>query len=82
MANANEKRYWTFQVVLHRKPEGTDDNEAHEFRDCDDMGVKELRNDVWTKGLKIQHGPKAWEVISPFMVKSAFIILQDRKYNP
>lgn len=76
------ENWFTFQVTLHRKEEGTDMCQVHEFRDCDDARIKELRNDVWTKGLRINMSVTSWEIISPFMVKSVMIIKQDKKFNP
>lgn len=76
-----DEKYYTFQVKLHRKAEGTDEPETHEFRDCNDQRIQQLRNDVWTKGLRINHSPTMWEIVSPFSIKQVFIIQQDKKYN-
>ena len=74
-------KYYTFQIVLHRVQEGTDAHEAHEFKDCLDTQINQLRNDVWTKGIRINLTPTSWEIISPFLIKQAFVIQQDKKYN-
>ncbi len=74
-------KYFTFQVKLHRKEQGTDEPETHEFKDCDEQRAGILRNDVFTKGIRINHSPTSWEIISPFMVKQVFIFQQDKKFG-
>lgn len=75
-------KYYTFQIVLHRKEEGTDVNETHEFRDCTEAQKTELSDRVWTKGVRIKLTQTCWEILSPFCIKQVFIILQDKKFNP
>lgn len=77
-----DHNYYTLQVVLHRKQPGTDAHEVIELTDCNAARIKELRDMVWTKGLRVQITAICWEIISPFAVKSVLIIKQDKKYLP
>lgn len=72
--------YYTFQVQLHRIDTLTNAGETHEFRDCTGARIKELRIEAFTQGIKINHTPTTWEVLSPQQIKQIFIIQQDKKY--
>lgn len=76
------ENYYTLQLVLCRKAEGTDEYEKHEFRDVTPKRLAILSKAVWTTGVWIKQTPGAWEIISPFMLKQAFVIKQDRRYSP
>jgi len=73
--------FFTCQVILCREDKDTNAPEAHEFKDCTADRAAVLRNEVWTKGLRINHSPTCWEIVSPFMIKQFFIIQQDKKYS-
>lgn len=75
-------KFYTFQIVLNRREEGTDVNEAHEFRDCTAERIVQLTNEVWARGIVVSTSPTCREVISPFAIKQVFIITQDKQYNP
>lgn len=76
------EKFYTLQVALHRKQEGTDLSETHEFRDLTSDRLATLSKTVWTTGVWIKQAPQSWEIISPFAIKQAFVILQDRRFNP
>lgn len=78
-----ETNHWyTLQVVLHRKEQGTDNNETHEFRDCTPDHVEIYRKVIWQQGLKLKQSATCWEIVSPFAILAVFIIKQDRKFDP
>lgn len=76
--------YYTLQIHYH----GTTKVEIEELKDlhCDTMEetawIKLLRERLYMSGFTIRTSPSTVEFISPLRINTAYLIKQDRKYNP
>ncbi len=69
-------KYFTIQIKVSGNPDTTE-----EIKDLTEDHMKQFWRLLWVQGVKIQRTPTSWEVISPFRIISAFVLLQDKKYQ-
>jgi hypothetical protein len=65
-----DEKFYTLRVHLCNGKEIT-------FKNLNDSQEKEARAHIWTHGIKKQNNHNTWELISPFIIQSAFVIQQE-----
>lgn len=74
-------KYYTTQVELNEKKEGTNQNEVLEFLDMTWQQVEQFKGRAFVQGVQRQTAPGAWELIDPLRIHRIRFFQQPNKFN-
>jgi hypothetical protein len=73
-------KYYTFQV--HITSGGLKQaDQVLEFKDIEESMMHARWKEIFKSGVKVQSAPLTWEIISPFRIRTVFIVEQPFKYT-
>ena len=75
-------KFYTAQITLNEKKEGTNDHVVLEFHDMTFQQMQEFKQRAFVQGVQRQTSPICWELIDPLRVKQILFIQQPQKYKP